>query len=145
MGSGVVNRKLPLTLVSSRIYIHVHVCGIDLATKSKASIIGHHAWMFIHLCSACEEVVRTVLTANGRSASVYVFYQVSFPRSIHPSERHAVEEGVRKYILMIQQKYLYTCTCMIGHLVLHVQMYSLKKTPVVAKVYFVTQSRLLPN
>ena len=39
--------------------------------------------MFRHLCSACEEVVRIVLTANGRSVPVYVFYQVSFPRSIH--------------------------------------------------------------
>ena len=39
--------------------------------------------MFRHLCSACEEVVRIVLTANGRSVLVYVFYLVSFTRSIH--------------------------------------------------------------
>ena len=36
--------------------------------------------MFRHLCSACEELVRT---ANGRSVPVYVFNQVSFLRSIH--------------------------------------------------------------
>ena len=38
--------------------------------------------MFRHLCSACEEVVGIVLRANGRSVPVYVFYQVSVPRSI---------------------------------------------------------------
>ena len=39
--------------------------------------------MFRHLCSACEEVVRIVLTANCRSAPVYVFFYVVFPQNIH--------------------------------------------------------------
>ena len=58
--------------------------------------------MFRHLCSACEKIVRIVLTDNGGSVYTSVRFILSFILAEHPpSERHAVE---RKY--MIGRKYL---------------------------------------
>ena len=78
--------------------------------------------MFGHLSSACEEAMRILLTANSRSVPAYVFYQVSFPRSIHRRNGtllKRVSESINDR----------TKVCMIGHLILFAE-----ETPTVAKV-----------
>ena len=89
--------------------------------------------MFGHLCSTCEEAMRILLTANSRSVPVYVFYQVSFLRSINrrngtllKRESESINDWTKVFI--------------IGHLILFPE-----KTPTVAKAYFVSHSRLLPT
>ena len=64
--------------------------------------------MFRHLCSACEEAMRILLTANSRSVPVCVFYQVSFPRSIH--RRNGILLKRESEVSMIGPKYLWSDT-----------------------------------
>ena len=85
-----------------------------------------------HLCSACEEVVRIVLTGNCRSVPVYVFYQVSFPQSIHRRNGTLLKEEFEN----IDDR---TKVSMIGHLVLFAEentnsilRYTLTSTPCLA-------------
>ena len=89
--------------------------------------------MFGHLGSACEEAMRILLTASSRAVPAYVFYQVSFPRRIHCWSGTLLKRESES----INYR---TKVCMIGHLTLFAE-----ETRTVAKVYFVTHSRLLPT
>ena len=91
--------------------------------------------MFGHLCSACEEAMRILLTSNSRSIPVYVIYQDLFPRNIH-CRNGTLLKWDRKVSMTDKSIYDH----MIGHLILFAD-----ETPTVAKVYFITHLRLLPT